>query len=74
MFRMPLNGRVLNVGRRDGYDQGHFEDGGPMPVAGQRDATETRSRLTGWLARQLPEAHEVEITDLVVPQATGFSN
>jgi aminoglycoside phosphotransferase (APT) family kinase protein len=45
-----------------------------MPVAGQRDPSETRARLSAWLAKQLPGADDVEITDLVVPQASGFSN
>jgi aminoglycoside phosphotransferase (APT) family kinase protein len=45
-----------------------------MPVAGQRDPDETRVALTAWLQRQLPDATEVTITDLVVPQSTGFSN
>jgi aminoglycoside phosphotransferase (APT) family kinase protein len=45
-----------------------------MPVAGQRDPDETRAALTSWLGRQLPGATDVEITDLVVPQSSGFSN
>jgi aminoglycoside phosphotransferase (APT) family kinase protein len=45
-----------------------------MPVAGQRDPDETRAALTAWLGRQLPGATDVEITDLVVPQSSGFSN
>ena len=45
-----------------------------MPIAGQRDAEQTRVDLTGWLSRQVPGATDVEITDLVVPQASGFSN
>lgn len=45
-----------------------------MPIAGQRDPEETRAALTTWLQRQLPDASDVEITDLHVPQSTGFSN
>lgn len=45
-----------------------------MPVAGQRDPDHTRAVLEPWLAAQLPRATGVRITDLVVPQATGFSN
>ena len=45
-----------------------------MPVAGQRDPDETRAALTAWLGRQLPGATDVGITDLVVPQSSGFSN
>jgi aminoglycoside phosphotransferase (APT) family kinase protein len=45
-----------------------------MPVAGQRDPEQTRAALTEWLERQLPGATDVEITDLVVPQSSGFSN
>ena len=45
-----------------------------MPVAGQRDPDEIRGALTEWMARQMPEATEVTITNLVVPQSSGFSN
>jgi aminoglycoside phosphotransferase (APT) family kinase protein len=45
-----------------------------MPVVGQRDPDQTRAALTAWLGRQLPGATDVEITDLVVPQSSGFSN
>jgi aminoglycoside phosphotransferase (APT) family kinase protein len=45
-----------------------------VPVGGQRDLDETRRVLTEWLGRQMPEARHMEITNLVVPQATGFSN
>ncbi len=45
-----------------------------MPVAGQRDPAEIRSTLEVWLARQLPDATDVTVTDLVVPQSSGFSN
>ena len=45
-----------------------------MPIAGQRDPEQTRVALTGWLAGQIAGVAEVEITDLVVPQSSGFSN
>jgi hypothetical protein len=45
-----------------------------MPVAGQRDPDQIRDVLTEWMARQMPEATEVTITNLVVPQSSGFSN
>ena len=45
-----------------------------MPVAGQRDPDQIRGVLTEWMARQMPDATEVTITNLVVPQSSGFSN
>ncbi len=45
-----------------------------MPVAGQRDPDEIRSSLEAWISVQLPHATDVEITSLVVPQSSGFSN
>jgi aminoglycoside phosphotransferase (APT) family kinase protein len=45
-----------------------------MPVAGQRDPDQIRDVLTEWMARQMPDATEVTITNLVVPQSSGFSN
>jgi aminoglycoside phosphotransferase (APT) family kinase protein len=45
-----------------------------MPVVGQRDPEQTRAALTAWLQGKLPDATEVRITDLVVPQSSGFSN
>lgn len=45
-----------------------------MPVAGQRDPDQIRGVLTEWMAAQMPEATDVVITDLVVPQSSGFSN
>lgn len=45
-----------------------------MPVAGQRDPDETRAVVTAWLAGRLEGARDVRVTDLVIPQATGFSN
>lgn len=44
-----------------------------MPIAGQRDPDRTRAALTAWL-RGKAGAVDVEITDLVVPQSSGFSN
>ena len=45
-----------------------------MPVSGQRDPAEVKVVLEGWMAAQLPECTDVEITELVVPQSSGFSN
>ncbi len=44
-----------------------------MPVVGQRDEAEIAAMLERWLAEHL-EVARVEVTDLVVPQASGFSN
>ncbi len=45
-----------------------------MPVAGQRDPAQVKVVLEQWMASKMPEATDVEITDLVVPQSSGFSN
>lgn len=45
-----------------------------MPVTGQRDPEQIKGVLTEWMAGQMPEASDVTITDLVVPQSSGFSN
>ena len=45
-----------------------------MPVAGQRDPAQVKEVLEGWIASKMPDATKVEITDLVVPQSSGFSN
>ena len=45
-----------------------------MPVAGQRDPEQIRGVLEAWMARQMPESTDVTITNLVVPQTSGFSN
>ena len=45
-----------------------------MPVGGQRDPDQTRAALVDWLGRQMPGAQQIEIENLVVPQASGFSN
>ena len=44
-----------------------------MPVAGQRDPEEVRSVLQHWIGTQVG-TNDVAVTDLVVPQASGFSN
>ena len=45
-----------------------------MPVAGQRDPAQVKVVLEKWMASKMPEASDVEITELVVPQSSGFSN
>lgn len=45
-----------------------------MPTMWQRDLEADRTKLTAWLQRQLPEARDLRITDLVAPQSSGFSN
>jgi aminoglycoside phosphotransferase (APT) family kinase protein len=45
-----------------------------MPVSGQRDPVEIKGVLEEWLAQQMPDATDVEITSLTVPQTSGFSN
>lgn len=45
-----------------------------MPVAGQRDPEATRKTLVDWLGRKLPEARDIEVTALEIPQSSGFSN
>ncbi len=45
-----------------------------MPVAGQRDPAQVKIVIEKWLAEQLPEASDVRVTELVVPQSSGFSN
>lgn len=44
-----------------------------MPVAGAREPEEIKAILEPWLAAQL-DVGAVSVTDLVVPQASGFSN
>jgi aminoglycoside phosphotransferase (APT) family kinase protein len=44
-----------------------------MPVVGQRDPVEIATVLERWLAARL-EVDRVEVSDLVVPQTSGFSN
>lgn len=45
-----------------------------MPVAGQLDPAELRAALGPWMARQMPNARDVRIVDVVIPQTSGFSN
>ncbi|MCU0311890.1 MAG: phosphotransferase family protein [Acidimicrobiales bacterium] len=45
-----------------------------MPVEGQRDPAHVTEVLERWMAGQMPHVGPVEVTDLVVPQASGFSN
>src|SRR5437763_8639873 len=44
-----------------------------MPIVGQRDPELLKGVLEHWLAHQLGVA-SVEVTNLVVPQSSGFSN
>ena len=45
-----------------------------MPTAWERDLVAARQKLAGWLARALPRATELELSQLSAPQASGFSN
>lgn len=45
-----------------------------MPLPQERDPEQTRARLVDWLGRQLPEASELAIPKLEIPQSSGFSN
>jgi aminoglycoside phosphotransferase (APT) family kinase protein len=45
-----------------------------MPTMWQRDLAADGAKLTAWLQRQLPDATELRISDLVAPQSSGFSN
>ena len=45
-----------------------------MPVSGQMTPDELRAALEPWMARQLPDASDVRVTDVVIPQSSGFSN
>ncbi len=45
-----------------------------MPLPQQRDPEATRRQLAPWLARRMPQARELAITNLAAPVATGFSN
>jgi aminoglycoside phosphotransferase (APT) family kinase protein len=45
-----------------------------MPVAGQREPEELKAALEPWMAAQMPAASNLRITDVVVPQSSGFSN
>ena len=45
-----------------------------MPLAGGRDLEETRRRLTAWLAKRMPRATDLRLSELTGPPSTGFSN
>lgn len=45
-----------------------------MPVSGQHHPDEIRRLLEPWLADQIGDAANLEITNVVVPQSSGFSN
>lgn len=45
-----------------------------MPVEGQRDPAHVTAVLEGWLRTHLDDADDLTITDLQVPQSSGFSN
>jgi aminoglycoside phosphotransferase (APT) family kinase protein len=45
-----------------------------VPTAWERDLVKARAALGEWLRRQLPEASELELSELAAPQASGFSN
>jgi aminoglycoside phosphotransferase (APT) family kinase protein len=45
-----------------------------MPTPWERDLVAARERLRGWLVRTLPAASEIEVSELVAPQSSGFSN
>ena len=45
-----------------------------MPVSGQLTPDELKAALEPWMARRMPDATEVRITNVVIPQSSGFSN
>jgi aminoglycoside phosphotransferase (APT) family kinase protein len=45
-----------------------------MAIVQSKDLATTRKSLTDWLAKQLPDAAHVEISKLIVPAGSGFSN
>ncbi len=45
-----------------------------MPIPTKRDPEATRLKLRDWLAGKLPEAENLDISELSGPAATGFSN
>jgi aminoglycoside phosphotransferase (APT) family kinase protein len=45
-----------------------------MGIPAQRDPDVTRKVLADWFERQVPEARDVEISELKVPEESGFSN
>ena len=40
----------------------------------QRDLAADRAKLTAWLQRRMADATDLQITDLIAPQTSGFSN
>ena len=45
-----------------------------MPVAGQLDPVELQAALGPWMKQQMPDARDVRVVDVVIPQSSGFSN
>lgn len=45
-----------------------------MPVSGQHHPDEIQRLLGPWLADQIPDAANIEVSNVVVPQSSGFSN
>jgi aminoglycoside phosphotransferase (APT) family kinase protein len=45
-----------------------------MPTPWERDLEDTREKLTGWLGTKLPNATEIEVSNLAAPSSSGFSN
>ena len=45
-----------------------------MPTPWERDLVAARAALARWLRAKLPQAREIELSELVAPQASGFSN
>ena len=46
----------------------------PLPTPWKRDLKETRRSLEAWLESKLPDARNLELSELVEPQSSGFSN
>jgi aminoglycoside phosphotransferase (APT) family kinase protein len=45
-----------------------------VPIPTKRDPEATRLALCSWLGSKLPDAEDLDITELSTPAATGFSN
>lgn len=45
-----------------------------MPVTGQLQPEELQALLEPWMARQMPDARRVRVTEVTIPQGSGFSN
>jgi len=45
-----------------------------MPTMWKRDLAADRAKLAEWLQRRLPEARDLELSELIEPQYSGFSN